>query len=292
MELQDEEIIQEIELQDEEDSIDWISLSKGLKDYEPDFTSIQNDQLQKSLEIMYGIISTPITINSKNIMNSYLKNHNGIIPKPKGSFLNSIGLINRSNECILNFVEFLYLISRGSINPQFENQSIDLDLMNIYTEFENEEEIEKFWCYSNLKRLGYVVMNYKEFIEDNKLNLSIFQMINFKILNFFKSFQNFIKNYLIKPINYEILFHQIKLNFNKIQISNDKIANYDFNIWKPSIKFIKTNPIKPNYRLKILSNDTKLTIDNLYPNSLLAIVQDGIINYVNFEEIDLSNGPI
>lgn len=331
----------EEEEEDEEDQMDWISLSKGLKDYEPDNTLIQSNQLQSSINIMYDIMSQPLTVMSKSAIkvNYDEQVQKGVVYKPKGSFMNTVGLVNSSNHLMLTRIEMLYLVSRGTIQPvqyfqiqkdaqeeskeneqeqeheqeQEKEREIPLDILNLYTKFESEREIERYWIYAYLKRLGFTVVDYthqtkpKSKQEQEQKQETIVSVL-FTALkeSFLSRYQQLVEKF--QPLtSYDLIFQSIKLKINKISKFSSIPAQeyFDLNVWKPSTKYNKKSPPLADYRIRIFDYEDKLKVEDIYVpiqkeqeeqekddgKYIMAIVQHGITNYVELRQVDLSKGP-
>ncbi|KAH3681438.1 hypothetical protein WICPIJ_007595 [Wickerhamomyces pijperi] len=326
--------------EDEEDLIDWITLSKGLKDYEPDNTLIQSNQLQYSLNVMYDIISQPLTLMTKSAIKLRYdeKLHKGVIDKPKGSFMNTVGLANSKNELMLSHIETIYLVSRGTVQPvevfpvhsdddssgEKEEREMSLDILNLYTQFESEEEMEKYWIYAYLKRLGFVVTEYfdqnetsvnhnnkKKLLEQtdtktvSKLSKFTSQTTSLALSHFNKLLLSIssIFQHKFQPLTtYDLIFQTIKLQITKISKFSTLSSRqfFDLNVWKPSTKYNKTSPPYADHKIKIMNFEDTLKINDIYVNNdngqvdnkyIMAVIQHGITNYVELKQVDLSKGP-
>lgn len=145
---------------------------RGEKDYEPDGTDLQEVLLYKARKAMFDTISDSIrgTTVKSQVKGYYVPHkHQAILPKPKGSFMQTMGRADSSGELWLEFHEFVYLVERGTILPYYkleggsEHESSDhdiellLSMEDLYSLFSTQQEMDQYFVFAHLKRLGFIV---------------------------------------------------------------------------------------------------------------------------------------
>ncbi|CAI4053338.1 tRNA splicing endonuclease subunit SEN54 SKDI_16G1920 [Saccharomyces kudriavzevii IFO 1802] len=178
-------VVEEEEEEQEELNQDWSQVAslvnknaalslpkKGEKDYEPDGTDLQELLLYKAKKAMFDTISDSIrgtTIKSQ-VKGYYVPHrHQAILPKPKGSFMQTMGRADRYGEYWLEFHEFVYLAERGTIIPYYKlevnssGESLDhdieilLSMEDLYSLFSTQQEMDQYFVFAHLKRLGFIL---------------------------------------------------------------------------------------------------------------------------------------
>ncbi|QHS76651.1 tRNA splicing endonuclease subunit SEN54 [Saccharomyces paradoxus] len=174
----------ELEEEEEEAHQDWsqvaslvsknaaLSLPKrGEKDYEPDGTDLQELLLYEASKAMFDTISDSIRGNTvKSEVRGYYvpRKHQAFLPKPKGSFMQTMGRADSTGEYWLDFHEFVYLAERGTILPYYRleaasnessNHEIEilLSMEDLYSLFLSQQEMDQYFVFAHLKRLGFIL---------------------------------------------------------------------------------------------------------------------------------------
>ncbi|CCH43287.1 putative tRNA-splicing endonuclease subunit [Wickerhamomyces ciferrii] len=310
----------QIEFEDEIQ--DWRNLTKikdtslpkrGEKDYEPDGTNLQNSVLEESRNSMFDALagdrSHVVKQHVKAIWISSQKR--GLITKPKGSFLQTCGVIDSENKCWLRPEEFCYLAERGSIEPWFEDKDLAMSIEACYAYcFDNDDEIDEYHVYSYLKRHGFIVMkNEEQRIIPKLQTISPMKRVYSQLLKWI--------NYFTLPNLITNLFgHKPYPFFQNLNFTSKKFTSYSqiynsiklipfrshstpstqpqpqssstqskliptFNIWKPSPNFSKKSPPLPNFQI-LVQNVNKYKLPTL--KQLHDLINS--TNYQNKHHID------
>lgn len=290
-------VVADVEVDEEDEVQDWSNLTKtqnskadhalpkrGEKDYEPDGTEVQNDQLKKSRDAMFDALEGPRGhVVKQNVRAIWMDSLNkGLIRKPKGSFLQTVGIVDKEQNCWLNAEEFVYLSERGTIEPWFEKKDLAMDLQSVYAQcFNNEDEIDEYQVYSHLKRHGYIVSRCKNDVIEkfnrekpslisqlisNFLNSKIITLISSCLRKFnLVSYTPFHDLHFItsRYFNYSQIFNSLKLIPARISKNDSEISlSITFNVWKPNPQFSKKNPPLPNFQM-IVRNVNKYNLPTL-----------------------------
>lgn len=269
---------------------------RGEKDYEPDGTNVQELLLFRAREAMFETLAnSPRGSAMSNQVKAYYDQdyHGAMLPHAKGNFLQTMGTADKEGRCWLKFHEFVYLAERGTILPFYSKNPMDgrveevpLSMQDVYSLFKSQAEMDLYFVYAHLKRLGFIVA-----ANDNRdRRLASFfpprecsrcsvrsvceSMISFvtlestSLLNaFFYSSWNFLLrrhtssagiygglkrliSYQAPPKNADAL----RLQRAQTQYDQDKekfpIA---FDVWKPQTSFRKRSPGLPDFQVVIHS---------------------------------------
>lgn len=275
---------------------------RGEKDYEPDGTNVQLSQLNQAKNSFFKTLSDSIRGTTiKNSIKAYWeeKLRMGRIPNPRGSFMNTIGKVDRFGQCWLHLHEYLYLVERGTLTPYMEFISAEgikcdliLSVQDVYSFFQSDEELDEFFIYAYLKRLGYIVtatynkpveitsifppfpnkFNFKEYLLSytkliKSFNVSIYNPLNF-ILNKYTNSQQIYDSlsglvpYFVCP---KTLQQVVDEHRNKTLEPSIKQWKISFNVWKPQTNFKKKNPGLPDFQVVIYNKNDKFTKFPTYP---------------------------
>lgn len=278
---------------------------RGEKDYEPDGTGMQGSMLFKAKKVMFDVLRQPDrgTIIKNQVKAYYdLDLHVATIKFPKGTFTNSVGSPNSDGTLTLQFHEFVYLVERGSVSPIIdlgingEKEEYLLSLQDVYSFFKSQDELDEFFVYAYLKRMGYIVFptNWKY-----GKQLSVYSRYNkgenrfqntYLLLNgIFNLFTNISYSWLkdwATNINNIISFHPVKFassgaifeSINKtitfyappksqkqlleshgVDLNAPVSSNYKiaFDVWKPNPSFKKSNRYLPDFQIVIHNKNSK-----------------------------------
>lgn len=329
------------------------SVKVGEKDFEPDHTKYQEDRIQEAQDTLYDILSTEITLHEKKLLEGVYvpERQQTIILNIKGNFFRDFGFtdggFNGRPITVLNKLELLYLLERGSIviylnSEKFlhylrgfiskfnMNELYQLNLQHFYS-FLNSFELKKYQVFSHIKRLGYLVQEYKLFKQIKPLE-------NHTIWN------NIVRGFFYKSKIYDIGFqdfkHQHNISYNAILRNLIFIRSYrsfesleheltsdlkiHFNVWKPRMKFSKKSLPIPDFHICVtdevpkirdihyLFNQLNYDYNDIYQlhnykqyrhdslktgtgRSIILAVLDNGINFVTLSEVDFQqrfNGKI
>ncbi|CDO95161.1 unnamed protein product [Kluyveromyces dobzhanskii CBS 2104] len=270
---------------------------RGEKDFEPDGTSIQDSLLFKAKKVMFDVLRQPDrgTI-VKNQVKAYYdsESHTAIVKSPKGTFTNTIGSPNSNGSLTLQFHEFVYLVERGSVSPivQIElehgEEEYLLSLQDVYTLFTSQDELDKFFVYAYLKRMGYIVFpadwkygkqssiydihtTHNAIIRGGCVHMNrifnIFTSISFSWLKSWVKTFNSITNFtptrfastsaIFQSINNVIPYYippktkEQLLERKSVCNTKSYVSNYQiaFDVWKPNPNFKKSNRYLPDFQI-------------------------------------------
>lgn len=288
--LEDDEIIQDWS-QAATLSIRSSTLPKsGEKDYEPDGTNTQELLLYRARKAMFETLShSPRGTVLKNQVKAYYdpEVHRALIFQPKGNFLQTMGKSQRDATVWLEFHEFLYLAERGTVTPFYMMKEIDwrihelpLSIEDLYLLFKSRQELDHFFVYAHLKRLGFIVTPCRSQIDSfyapqersNKLTFSLRDCHIF--LHWRRSLHNMI---FLNPWSFCVIKYistpQIYQSLNQLvpfyrapkteqdlrsrgpmfrETSNLTIS---LNVWKPRADFKKKNPGLPDYQVVVYNKN-------------------------------------
>lgn len=337
-------------LVDENDEVqDYKFLNKqlpktGEKDFEPDGTNFQVDKLEESKQLMFEVLQQPIKIHEKLLLQGIFLPHDDetVILNVRGNYFKDLGRhlsVQGKSVVILNKLETLYLVERGSmilylcndkiisylngeINSFSYHDLVPLSLQYLYSHI-NSFEIQKYQVFAYLKRLGYLVRDYTQVIQQEQEETWLDHLYT-RLIGISAGFQCQKTNLgiNIKTTHYQT-FTEIfeKLNFipSATTYSSSKRptkSSYDvhFNVWKPRNAFSKKNLPKPDFHICITNEFPKLDdIHHLFnkinydieplnfdlnPKAkdsklrhgtgrsvIVAVINNGV-NFVNLSEVD------
>ncbi|AMD20820.1 HDR078Wp [Eremothecium sinecaudum] len=268
---------------------------RGEKDYEPDGTIVQESMLSKAKSAFFDTISSSLRGSTvKNLIKAYWIEDRRMarIPQPRGTFMNTMGKVDRDGQGWLELHEFVYLVERGSITPYAmitldngDETEILLSLQDVYSYFKTDEELDEFSVYAQLKRLGYIVISTdNEPAEKTSLFPIISNRKRYGIMNSFYSLFRLPEGLLNIPfyhplhflINRYTSYPQIYNSLSKLvpfyappktlkelreerclmaAETNVKEWKISFNVWKPQSNFKKKNPGLPDFQLVIYNKN-------------------------------------
>lgn len=309
------------EADDDEGTQDWsmaaklskktttLSLPKrGEKDYEPDGTNVQELLLYKARMAMFDTLQNSArgSVLSNQIKAYYVPAfQEAVIPQPKGNFMQTMGKVDTHGKCWLQLHEFVYLAERGTITPYYckyfpiipgdENNDIEipLSMQDLYSFFKSQQEMDRFFVYSHLKRLGYIV-NLKGELQEERtsfyppliepsiplhLSQKVGGLVTFweeskrSLLNslFYCNWNFLIRRYTSSPQIYQGLNRLIPYvsppktikelhyeSFNSSIHLAEQSLQVSFDVWKPQTNFKKKSPGLPNFQVVVYNkNDSR-----------------------------------
>ncbi|GCF01094.1 tRNA-splicing endonuclease subunit sen54 [Zygosaccharomyces mellis] len=264
---------------------------RGEKDYEPDGTNVQELLLYRARKSMFDTLSNSARGSVvKNLVKAYYdpSEHKALILKPRGNFLHTLGKMDRTGTVWLEFYEFVYLAERGTITPFYKmndidwiNQELPLTIEDLYMLFKSQEELDKFFVFGHLKRLGFIVLSTENcldsFFEPRGENSSKRILSNTwnllpqwrKTLHnaiFYSPWKFWLNKHTSNSQMYQSLNQLIpsykaprtqeELRKTRAGIA-EKPSNFpiSLNVWKPRTDFKKKNPGLPDYQVVIYNKN-------------------------------------
>lgn len=310
----DDDKFQTEQVYDVEDEIqDWKFLNKssipkrGTKEFEPDGTNFQISALEQSQKTMFQAISNVRGHHAtKKLIGIWIPTDQYcFIPQIRGNYFKDLGRainIGRFQGMRLNSLETIYLAERGSLvvylgneeycnwlynttdeNDKDEDESVSFDVESKLVALDLEYlyslltiSLPDYQVYAYLKRLGYIIQEYKVHDDDDVVTTSTSTkkskpelVVNFTLwprewgimaYPFFHS-QHFKTKHYFK---YTDVFKNLKLNFKPIECSpTESNINITFNVWKPSPSFSKKTPPPPDFQLCVVDTSKNTDFLNL-----------------------------
>lgn len=288
------------DLEDDELIQDWSEAARltvrastlpksGEKDYEPDGTNTQELLLYRARKAMFETLSHSVrgTVVKNQVKAYYDPDvHMAVIFQPKGNFLQTMGKMHKDGTVWLEFQEFLYLAERGTVTPFYKMQGIDwryhelpLSIEEIYRLFQSQQEMDNFFVFAHLKRLGFVVMSSRSQTDSffradcRPRKLSFFEnhcpfphwRRSLHNMFFYNPWSFWIIRYTSTPqiyrsLNQLIPFYKapktVKDIENERMVSKEKPSYcVNLNVWKPKGDFKKKNPGLPDYQIVIYNKN-------------------------------------
>lgn len=313
---------------EDEPLMDWKSLSKasselpkrGEKDFGPDGTDVQMSLLDDATNDMFLALDHPRGHHKKQeIVGVWLQNGKCLVPHPRGSHFKDMGTAavfpkQRLQGAWLTPLETVYLVERGTMavylgndafdrylaaeNTDFcyENELLQLSLSHLYgLALANADNIDRYQAYSHLKRLGYIVHDFRTLDGDQRANhqkavaakdlLKVWRRPLFRFLE--KTFSCLLSSDVVcgliwgfrkigllsQPIsspnhystkhyfNYTSIFKSLQMvpsysSFDSLK--NEPVSSpysVAFNVWKPTPQFSKKNPPMPDFQVCVINID-------------------------------------
>ncbi|GAV52002.1 hypothetical protein ZYGR_0AF04740 [Zygosaccharomyces rouxii] len=290
--VEDDELIQDWS-QAAQLSIRTSTLPKrGEKDYEPDGTNVQELLLYRARKAMFDTLSNSARGSVvKNLVKAYYDphEHKALVLRPKGNFLHTLGKMDRNGTVWLEFYEFVYLTERGTITPFYKmdgidwiNQELPLTIEDLYMLFKSQEELDKFFVFGHLKRLGFIVMSTDNCLESffeprdekgskqilsNTWNLLPEWRRSLRNAIFYSPWKFRLNKYTSNPQIYQSLNQLVpfykaprteeELRRTRFGLVSGKSSNHpiSLNVWKPKTDFKKKNPGLPDYQVVIYNKN-------------------------------------
>ncbi|KAG7718305.1 hypothetical protein KL913_002300 [Ogataea haglerorum] len=288
---------------DQEEVHDWtllaeLAMKRGDKSFEPVYegnalSQYDADALEKQRGIMYHALSQPrgFLAQPDKLISSTIRLGAGVyIDQPRGKFLETMGRTDRLGRCHLNFEEAIYLVERGTCVAKKEDSERILSLQEVYGSLiANSEQYDQLLVYSLLKRNGYIVLRTTQHTAEHHerptprygsifLNLVV-SLFGLKFLPF-RSVFSYLHS-LIAP--------------KKICPIPDPDWQPVYDVWKPTKGFKKSVPPVPHFQVVIVSaTDQVPEIETLKqhlhesPSLLVAVVDNGIVNFYNLADMDFN----
>lgn len=282
---------------------------RGEKDFEPDGTQVQSSLLDDSRNAMYLALSVNRGHTIKQLLNAvwYPNRQRAYVPHLKGPYFKDIGepvlgSKKRVNQAAwLSPIETMYLCERGTLRVYLHNEKyeqyireselvedeqvkefaydehlISVSLSHLYgLAFSSDPTlIEKYQVYAYLKRLGYLILPFKDSSEEQRreyenltasspsTTTTIFSFIT----NTFRYFQRQTVSSYLLPLkhyfDYLLIFRAIRLipsystyDSLKYPPSEPKKLTPSFDVWKPTPQFSKKSPPSPDFQIVIMDTN-------------------------------------
>lgn len=272
-------------MEEELEDQNWTSLlpKRGSKDYEPDGTNIQMSQLEKSKDAMFTTLSVPRGHIKKHFVKAewVADRRQARVLNPKGSFLQTCGRVDSQNQCWLNIEEFIYLVERGTVYPVLNN--LPMSLQQCYSLFE-QGELEQYWCYAQLKRLGYIVLRYQKHYDEVVHQLSFVQRVKSLFTRLYSNILRMLTtSRLLKFTSNESILRSLQID-SFIPHGTKYAKQPVFSIWKPQQSFKKSSPPVPDFNINVINVAKDTFKPEFRNNGVLALVDNGIVNFVHLRE--------
>ncbi|KAG7827561.1 hypothetical protein KL920_004324 [Ogataea angusta] len=286
---------------DQEEVHDWtllaeLAVKRGDKSFEPvyDGSSLSQydvDALEKQRSIMYHALSQPrgfLARPDKLISSTIRLGTGAYIDQPGGKFLETMGRIDRSGRCHLNFEEALYLVERGTCVAKKENSEHIMSLQEVYANLiTSPEQYDQLLVYSLLKRNGYIVLRATQHASERHEPAPV--RYSSPLLSFVVSL------FGLKFLTFRSIFSYLHSLIAPKKIRPNPDPNWQpvFDVWKPAKGFKKSSPPVPHFQVVIVSATDKMPeIETLKqhlhesPSLLVAVVDNGIVNFYNLSQMD------
>lgn len=283
-----------------------LSLPKrGEKDYEPDGTNIQDLLLYRARKAMFETLSNSArgSVLSSKVKGFYVPGiHKAVISQSRGNFMHNMGMVDREGKCWLSFHEFVYLAERGTVTPYYgvnipkigdgkeKDLEVPLSMQDLYSLFKSQEEMDRYFVFSHLKRLGFIVnLTHETHVDSTSFYpphqvrkssfgvsaafvnvLSFFNLARISMLNtFFYNTWNFLLrkytstsqiyqglNKLIPSfVSPKSIDELLKEKSTSTTLSKDQHIEIAFNVWKPQTNFKKKSPGLPDFQVVVYNKN-------------------------------------
>ena len=288
------------DLEEDEVMQDWSSIAKlandsplaalprrGEKDYEPDGTDLQELLLYRARDAMYSTLEQGVrgaVVKSRVVAYYDPQSHSAVVPKPRGNFLQTMGESDAQGALWLEFFEFMYLAERGTVTPCWKRHDdnndgdIPLSIEDMYALFKDQQEMDNFAIYAQLKRLGFIVQLASPALSfhppglatsspvrtaSNALHRVLSTVSHYRMTLFngfmYNQWSWYVRRYTSSPQIYESLNKLIQcaaVPHTAHQLYNDyspqdssQSLNITFNVWKPNPAFKKKLPELPDFQV-------------------------------------------
>ncbi|KAG7888013.1 hypothetical protein KL936_004031 [Ogataea polymorpha] len=288
---------------DQEEVPDWTLLAelatkRGHKSFEPVYegstlSQYDVDALEKHRSIMYHALCQPrgfLSQPEKLISSTIRLGTGAYIDQPRGKYLETMGRMDRSGRCHLNFEEALYLVERGTCVAKKEDSEGILSLQEVYgILITNSEQYDQLLVYSLLKRNGYIVLRATQHTSE------CHDSTRFRYGSVFLNFV--VSLFGLKFLPFRSIFNYLHSLIAPKKFQPSPTPNWQpvYDIWKPFKGFKKSMPPVPHFQVVIVSaTDQMPEIETIKqhlhesPSLLVAVVDNGIVNFYNLAQMDLS----
>ncbi|SCU91844.1 LAMI_0E07558g1_1 [Lachancea mirantina] len=263
---------------------------RGEKDYEPDGTDVQEFLLFQARQEMFDtLLNAARGSVKKNTINGYYEQttHQAFIPFPRGNFMHTMGQVDRTGVCWLEFNEFVYLSERGTVRPFLkcgDDFDLPLSVQDLYAYFRSSEELDNYAVYAHLKRLGFIVTSSrhrprigcsentnstrtswisKSFNCINRLftnlfNVPFYSPFFYKILRFTSSGQLYLQLSKLVPYYSAQKFASLSSVHEHVPIKSERQVkewHITFDVWKPKAGFKKKTPGVPDFQVIVFNKN-------------------------------------
>lgn len=303
---------------------------RGEKQIAPDGSDVQQQMLQLSREAMYNAISGPRGHHYKQELWCVWYNGRALVPHPRGSYFRDIGRPLRGGMLILNALECVYLVERGSMvaykanshwepcfttgnpPPYDHNQLPKMDLAYLYglAFLELNLSINEYLVYSYLKRLGYLIQYHEKEVQckdakppsanpstSSRLFSELDNYIRVRLAGIgivaFPSLHS--KHFATKHyFDYSSVYSALQIipTGNKVSFKQDESYHILFKVWKPTQSFSKKNPGRPHFYICVTGCDQSYFPSLTTMNSLWSQVASDVKSHTDVDTRSSSSyGP-
>lgn len=313
---------------EDEPLMDWRSLNKasselpkrGEKDFGPDGTRVQMSLLDDATSDMFRALDHPRGHHRKQeLIGVWMGDGKCLVPHPKGSHFKDTGKAaifpkQKLQGAWLTPLEAVYLVERGTMavylgdgaferyleqeNTDFsyETALFQLSLSHLYAlALPGDGDVDRYQVYAHLKRLGYIVQDFRQLEGPQKENhsahlaargalkvwwkplLSAFKKVlsglfslkvfagvswGFRKIGLLSQALSSASHYSTKHyFSYTSVFKSLQIipaysSFDSLK--NDPVSSpykVDFNVWKPTPQFSKKNPPMPDFQVCVVNID-------------------------------------
>ncbi|EDK37651.2 hypothetical protein PGUG_01749 [Meyerozyma guilliermondii ATCC 6260] len=289
--------------EDEDQLQDWNSVlggkslpKRGEKEFGPDGTETQSDNLSHARNAMYRALETPRGHYLKHKLEAIWMpdRQMAIITAAKGGYFKDLGRqtsFGHRQVIWLTGVEVTYLVERGSMmiylnDGQVEEylaghaDSIDygklfpLSLQHLYSVALTEpESLDKYLVYSYLKRHGYLIQEFKTLTAPQSEQLQ-----SQRKTQLWGPCSSYVKSFVqgthlfgtYRPLSFQNkhIFSYLSVyralnivpatsSYDSLRTLSDSSYTIHFNVWKPQPNFSKKNPPLPDFHVSVINTKNK-----------------------------------
>lgn len=296
-------MLQELIDEDEDQLQDWNSVlggrslpKRGEKEYGPDGTETQSDNLSVARNAMYRALESPRGHYLKHKLEAIWMSDRqmAIITAAKGGYFKDLGRqtsYGRRQVIWLTGLEAAYLVERGSmtiylndgqVEKHLEGQadSIDyeklfaLSLQHLYSvAFTEPESLDKYLVYSYLKRHGYLIQEFRSLTASQSEQLQLLQknLLWGPCSSYLKSFVQGTHLFgTYQPLSFQskhifsyllvyraLAFVPATKSYDSLKTPSKSSYTIHFNVWKPQPNFSKKNPPLPDFHVSVTNIKNK-----------------------------------
>lgn len=295
----------------------------GEKEFEPDGTVDQSEKIEESKNLMFLVLENEVKAHEKLVAEGiYIqRTKETYVINIKGNHFRDMGtnLLFHNNQrqiVVLNPIESLYLLERGSMTMYLGNEKFFSYLNGTINSYSLKEltpinlqyfygtlssfDIEKYQVFSYLKRLGYLVQEYKLF------NQQVPPVKQFSLCDWGKSlFGGRSRNSIgldIKSTHYQSYSEILKKiaivpsynSYDSLRMNLSSEYTIHYNVWKPRSTFSKKNPPLPDFQISITTEFPELKdiqyLFNQLNHEVLNIDYSKVESRVRDQKLKLGTG--
>ena len=297
-------MLQELIDEDEDQLQDWTTVlggkalpKRGEKEFGPDGTDTQLNNLSLARNAMYRALETPRGHYIKHKLEAIWMpdRQMAIITAAKGGYFKDLGRqtsFGNRQVIWLNGLEATYLVERGSMTIYLNDGQVDkylsgqadsidfgnlfaLSLQHLYSVALTEpESLDKYLVYSYLKRHGYLIQEFRCLTTPQAE-----QVRQLEKNQLWGPSSSYVKSFLLgthlfgtyRPLSFQskhifsYLLVYRALNFipatnsyESLKTPSESDYAIHFNVWKPQPNFSKKNPPLPDFHVSVINTKHKL----------------------------------